>query len=90
MSSRKIWTNKEKHMIVQEGLKGEVPLGELCAKYGIAQSMYYKWRDVVLSHGHEVFDRSTVDQRIKRYEDKIKHLQQVIGEQAIELKKNDW
>ena len=43
--SRRKWSSRDKLMIVLEGLKGKVPLGELCAKFQISRSQYYKWRD---------------------------------------------
>jgi transposase-like protein len=35
---RRKWSSKDKLTIVLEGLKGAVPLGELCAKFQISQS----------------------------------------------------
>jgi hypothetical protein len=49
------WSSKDKLAIVLEGLKGAVPLGELCAKFQISQSQYYKWRDQLLANGPKVF-----------------------------------
>ena len=42
---RKKWKSKEKLEIVLEGLKNQCSVAELCNRYGIKQSMYYKWRD---------------------------------------------
>jgi transposase-like protein len=53
---RRKWSSKDKLTIVLEGLKGTVPLGELCAKFQISQSQYYKWRDQLLTNGPKVFD----------------------------------
>lgn len=35
---QKKWTSKEKLRIVLEGIKGQVPLGELCARNGVSQA----------------------------------------------------
>jgi hypothetical protein len=59
--SRRKWSSKDKLMIVLEGLKGQVPIGELCAKFQISQSLFYKWRDQLLSNGPKVFDYGGVD-----------------------------
>ena len=57
---RRRWDSKDKLLIVLEGLKGEVPLGELCAKFQISQSQYYKWRDQLLANGPRIFDHVAV------------------------------
>jgi len=55
---RRKWDSKDKLLIVLEGLKAKVPLGELCTKFQISQSMYYKWRDQLLANGPKVFDHA--------------------------------
>ena len=35
---RRQWTNQQKLQIVLEGIKGQIPMAELCTKYGIVQS----------------------------------------------------
>ena len=53
---QKKWTSKEKLRIVLEGIKGQVPLGELCARNGVSQAQYYKWRDRLLKEGEKAFE----------------------------------
>jgi hypothetical protein len=62
---RRKWSSKDKMTIVLEGLKGTVPLGELCAKFQISQSQYYKWRDQLLANGPKVFDYGGIDRAIR-------------------------
>jgi transposase-like protein len=84
------WSSQDKLMIVLEGLKDKVPLGELCSKFQISQSLYYKWRDQLLSNAPKVFDHGGVDksaQRLRRENQKLKH---IIGELTVELKKSDY
>ena len=52
---RNRWSNKQKLQIVLEGIRGETSISELCNKYGIAQSMYYNWRDLLLNGADRVF-----------------------------------
>ena len=58
---RRKWSSKDKLTIVLEGLKGAVPLGELCAKFQISPSQYYKWRDQLLANGPKVFDYGGIE-----------------------------
>jgi transposase-like protein len=77
-------------MIVLEGLKGQVPLGELCAKFQISQSLFYKWRDQLLSNGPKVFDHGGIDKNAERLRTENQKLKRIIGELTVELKKTEY
>jgi transposase-like protein len=77
-------------LIVLEGLKGKVPLGELCAKFQISQSQYYKWRDQLLANGPKVFDYGGVDRTTERLQHENQKLKRIIGELTVELKKSEY
>ena len=64
---RKQWRSKQKLEIVLEGLKSQCSVAELCNRYGIQQSMYYKWRDQLLKNGDHVFHAS-IDQHTTQLE----------------------
>jgi len=87
---RRKWSSKDKMMIVLEGLKGKVPLGELCAKFQISQSQFYKWRDQLLANGPKVFDYGGVDKATERLERENQKLKRIIGELTVELKKSEY
>ena len=85
---RKRWESKAKFRIVMEGFKGRA-VADICIDHGISQSMYYKWRDQIMSEGYKVFDVAKENQqhdKINRENSKLKHL---VGELTYELKKND-
>jgi transposase-like protein len=42
-ATRRKYTAEEKIRIVLEGLRGEIPISELCRREGIAPTMYYRW-----------------------------------------------
>jgi transposase len=86
---RRKWTSKEKLQIVLEGLKGQVPLGELCARHQLSQSQYYQWRDQLLSHGAKVFDRGGPEQTEQRLRAEVRQLKTLVGELTVELKKSE-
>lgn len=86
---RKKWTNEIKFKIVIEGLRGNVNVAELCAKYGVHQSQYYNWRDQFLREGDKVFQNKDNDKRENVLKQKMAKMEQMIGKLTLELKKND-
>ena len=87
---RRKWTSKEKLRIVLEGMKERVPLGDLCARYGVSQTQYYKWRDRLLREGEKVFEFGGPSKAEKRQKKEIEKLRSIIGELTVELKKTDF
>jgi hypothetical protein len=62
-------------MIVLEGLKGTVPLVELCSRHSITQSQYNIWRDRLLKDGEAIFNFGTLDkeqERLRKENGKLK------------------
>jgi transposase-like protein len=70
-----------KMAIVLEGLRGEISVAELCRKYQIAESVYYKWRDKFLEGGRKAFLGN--DSKEKHLQKKITELEHIIGKQAV-------
>ena len=85
---RRQWTNQQKLQILLEGIKGTMPIGELCNKYEISQGQYYKWRDLLLNGADKVFV-AEADKEKERMRKKINKLNQHIGELTVELKKTE-
>lgn len=57
------WTSQEKLRIVLEGLSGQIEITKLCAKYQIAQTQYYQWRDQLLKFGHQAFGTKNITEK---------------------------
>ena len=47
MEGKSIRTKEEKARIVMEALSGGTSIAEICRRYNIASSAFYKWRDGV-------------------------------------------
>jgi transposase-like protein len=62
---RRKWTPEEKMNIVLAGLKGDVSVAELCRRYNISQTLYYRWRDTFLQRGLEGLSISKMGAGIK-------------------------
>jgi transposase-like protein len=84
------WTSKQKSQIVLEGLSGQIEISKLCAKYQIAQTQYYKWRDQFLANCHESFEVKNKTDKEKRLETRIEKMRHIIGDLTIELKKSEY
>ena len=85
---RRKWATQQKLQIALEGISGKTPIGELCAKYEVSQTQYYKWRDRLLSSADKVFVPNPEKEK-ERMKKKIDTLNQTIGELTVELKKTE-
>lgn len=88
MKHRK-WSSQQKMQIVLEGLSGQIEIAKLCAKYQIAQTQYYKWRDQLLHFGHQAFDQKTITTKEQHLEQEVRKLKSIIGDLTIEIKKTE-
>ena len=59
-ATRRKFSADEKIRIVLEGLRGEVPISELCRREGIAASIYYKWSKAFLEAGKNGLTKDTL------------------------------
>ena len=50
-NTKRIFTSEQKVLIVMEGIRGEQSIAELCRKYGISDSTYYKWNKEFIEAG---------------------------------------
>ena len=50
-NTKRIFTSEQKVLIIMEGIRGEQSIAELCRKYGISDSTYYKWNKDFIEAG---------------------------------------
>ncbi len=86
----RIWTSKQKSQIVLEGLSGQIDINQLCQKYQISQTQYYKWRDLFLANCHQSFEIKKQSQKEQNLETQVRKLRAIIGDLTIELKKSEY
>jgi len=84
------WSSEQKLKIVLEGLSGQIEIGKLCNKYQISQALYYRWRDQLLSHGHQAFETKNITKKEQRLKDENRQLKQIVGDLTIALKKSEY
>ena len=63
-------------------------MADLCTRYAIAQSQYYKWRDQFLKNGAKVFEADPNKQLIYAKAEN-RRLKSIIGDLTVELKKTE-
>jgi len=89
MEKRK-WSSQQKLTIVLEGLSGQIEISKLYAKYQIAQTQYYQWRDQLLKYGRSAFETKDVTKKEQHLEQEVQKLERIIGDLTVELKKNEF
>ena len=87
---KRTWTSQEKMRIVLEGLSGQIEISKLCAKYQIANTQFYKWRDQLLKFGHQAFDQKNATKKEQHLEMENQKLKRIIGDLTVELKKSEY
>ncbi len=73
-ATRKQFTAEEKIRIVLEGLRGEVPISDLCRKESLSAATYYKWSKDFLDAGKNGLTLST---KRDATSDEVRHLKEV-------------
>jgi transposase-like protein len=82
MKRRKI-DPEVKMAAVLEGLRGESTIADICRKYQISETLFYRWRDKFLEGGKKgLADRNGADASVKA---RISELERIIGKQAVQI-----
>lgn len=88
-ATRRRFSAEEKIRIVLEGLRGEVPISDLCRREGIATSIYYKWSKAFLNAGKNGLTldtkRDATSEEVKRLKDENADLKKALAESMLEL-----
>ena len=59
-NTRRIFSSEQKIQIVMEALRAEMSVAELCRKYSIHESQFYKWNKEFLEAGKKRLSGDTV------------------------------
>ncbi|NLX02831.1 MAG: transposase [Syntrophomonadaceae bacterium] len=70
--------------LVLSGLKGEVPVSDLCRKYSVFTATYYKLRDQFIAGGVQGLQNNGKTNQVKSLELRIKDLEQALGRKTLE------
>ena len=69
---------------VPEGSRGETGIADICRRYGIAESLYYRWRDRFLEGGRQALEQSSGTSKADKLKNEIKELQRITGKQTVD------
>ncbi|MEM4090955.1 MAG: helix-turn-helix domain-containing protein [Thermoplasmatales archaeon] len=51
MAGKSIRAKEEKAGIVMKAFSGDTPIAEICRRYNVTSSSFYKWRDAFIAGG---------------------------------------
>ena len=90
-ATRRRFSAEDKIRIVLEGLRGEIPITELCRKNGIQSSIYYKWSKAFWDAGKNGLTRDThrdaTTDEVRRLREENEALKEVVAESVLENKR---
>lgn len=90
-ATRRKFSADEKIRIVLEGLRGEVPVVEICRREGIQPSIYYRWSKAFLDAGKNGLTRETQrdasGEEVKRLREESGALKLALAESALEVQR---
>ena len=88
-ATRRKFSTEDKIRIVLEGLRGEVPISELCRVEGIAPTMYYRWSKSFLDAGKNGLTRDTkrdaTSDEVKKLKEENDFLKKALAESILEI-----
>ena len=88
-STRRRFSPDEKIRIVLEGLRGDIPITEICRREGIAASVYYKWSKEFLEAGKNGLTRSSIrnatSDEVKQLKSENGDLKRAVAELILEV-----
>jgi transposase-like protein len=84
MKRRKI-DPETKVAAVLEGLRGESSIADICRKYQISESLYYRWRDKFLAGGSQALSSRNDSSPEAAVKARISELERIIGKQTIQI-----
>ena len=90
-ATRRRFTAEEKIRVVLEGLRGEIPITDLCRKEGIQSSIYSKWSKAFLDSGKNGLIRETsrdaTSGEVRRLKEENEALKKAVAEMVLENQK---
>jgi len=88
-ATKKQFTSEEKIRIVLEGLRGQIPISELCRKEGLSSATYYKWSKDFLDAGKNGLTLSTkrdaTTDEVRQLRDENDSLKKAVADLMLEV-----
>ena len=91
-ATRRKFTAEEKIRIVVEGLRGEIPVTDLCRREGIATTLYYRWSKDFLDAGKNGLTKDTrrdaTSSEVKALREQNAALKRAVAELTLDVMKH--
>ena len=88
-ATRRHFTSEEKIRIVLEGLRGEIPISDLCRREGVSAATYYKWSKDFLDAGKNGLTLSTkrdaTTDEVRKLKDENDSLKKAVADLMLEV-----
>jgi transposase len=88
-ATRRRFGAEEKIRIVLEGLRGEIPISDLCRREGTYASVYYKWSKIFLEAGKNGLTKATLrdasTEEVKRLKAENEDLKKALAESMLDV-----
>ena len=86
-ATRRRFPTEDKVRIVMEGIRGEVPVAELCRREGIHPTIYYKWLKDFLEAGKARIRgdalREATSEEVKQLRQENERLKQLVADLSV-------
>ncbi len=90
-ATRRKFSAEDKIRIVLEGLRGEIPVSELCRVEGIAPTMYYRWSKSFLEAGKNGLTKDTkrdaTSDDVRKLREENGFLKKALAETVLEVQR---
>ena len=90
-ATQKRYSAEDKIRIVLEGLRGEIPITELCRREGISTVIYYKWSKSFLDAGKNGLTRETkrsaTVSEVRRLKEENDDLKRAVAESVLKVQR---
>jgi transposase len=90
-AARRKFSPEQKIRIVLEGLRGQIPVTELCRREGIVPRLYYRWSKAFLDAGKNGLVRDTqrdaTTDEVSRLKDENEALKKAVAESVLEVQR---
>jgi len=90
-ATRRKFGAEEKIRIVLEGLRGEIPVSDLCRREGIAPTLYYRWSKTFLDSGKNGLTRDTqrdaTSQEVRQLKEENESLKRALAESVLDVQR---
>ena len=88
-ASKKQYLSEDKIRIVLEGLRGQIPISDLCRREGLSAATYYKWSKDFLDAGKNGLTLSTrrdaTTDEVRQLKEENEHLKKAVADLMLDL-----